>query len=85
MKALQWRILPGSLLLMTILLLLACGSDSTGPEEPASSSLSRSSKPATAASGPVAPEFTVSTGQETAFSLSDHQGDVVILYFSFPG
>ncbi len=84
MKPLQRRILPCSLLLMTILL-LACGSDSTGSEEPASASSSRSSKPATAASGPAVPEFTVSTGQETAFSLSDHQGDVVILYFSFPG
>ncbi len=86
MKPLQWRLLPCSLLLMTILLLVACGSDSTtGSQAAASSRLSQSSKPVTAVGGPVAPDFTVSTGQETAFSLSDHQGDVVILYFSFPG
>ncbi len=85
MKPLQWRLLPWSLLVMITLLLAACSSDSTGSQTVASSSSPRTSPQVEASSGPVVQDFAVSTGQETAFSLSDHQGDVVILYFSFPG
>ncbi len=85
MKTLQWRPLSWSLLLMITLFLIACGSDSTSSQTVASSSSPRTSPQVEASSGPVVPNFTVSTGQETAFSLSDHQGDVVVLFFSFPG
>ena len=34
---------------------------------------------------PLVSNFAVSTGQDTAFTLSEHAGDVVVLYFSFPG
>ena len=32
-----------------------------------------------------APSFSVSTGKGSAFSLAEHSGEVVVLYFSFPG
>ncbi len=35
--------------------------------------------------GPKAPSFSVSTGGESTFSLDEHSGEVVVLYFSFPG
>ncbi len=79
MEQLKWRPLSFAALLITTLLLGACAGESTD------STTSVSSYPVTAASGPVVPDFSVSTGQDTAFSLSDHQGDVVVLYFSFPG
>ena len=84
MKPLQWRRLPYSLILMGTLLLAACAGDSTGTE-PLSDSEAGSINEVRTASGPAAPSFAVSTGQDTVFSLSDHQGDVVILFFSFPG
>ena len=34
---------------------------------------------------PLAPQFTVGTGNGSTFSLGDHRGEVVVLYFSFPG
>ncbi len=79
MKRLRWRLPSGSAILITTLLLAACSDTSTGSTAPVSS------KPVIAASGLVAPDFSVSTGQNSAFSLSDHKGDVVVLYFSFPG
>ncbi len=79
MRKLKWRPLSFAALLITTLLAAACGGDAAGSVAPASS------KPVIAASGPVVADFSVSTGQDTAFSLSDHQGDVVVLYFSFPG
>ena len=79
MEKLKWRALPFTALLITTLLLAACGSDVSG------SATAVKSKPVTASSGPLAPNFSVSTGQDASFSLSDHQGDVVVLYFSFPG
>ena len=33
----------------------------------------------------IASSFTVSTGGGSTFSLDEHDGEVVILYFSFPG
>ncbi len=84
MKPIQGRFLPWSFIFMATLLLAACTSDSTSPQ-PLASSASGSDKQVPTASGPAAPPFAVSTGQETVFSLSDHEGDVVVLYFSFPG
>ncbi len=79
MEKLKWRLLSLAALLITTLLLGACAGESTD------STNRVSSNPVAAPSGPVVPDFAVSTGQETTFSLSDHQGDVVVLYFSFPG
>ena len=33
----------------------------------------------------LAPLFSVSTGKGSVFSLEEHSGEVVVLYFSFPG
>ncbi len=59
--------------------LAACGA--------ASSASSRSSDvgPSQTAAGPVVADFTLSTGPASTFSLVEHAGDVVVLYFSFPG
>ena len=40
---------------------------------------------ATGNTGLKAPSFSVSTGPESAFSLDEHSGEIVLLYFSFPG
>ena len=34
---------------------------------------------------PLAADFSVNTGGDSTFSLSDHRGEVIVLYFSFPG
>lgn len=56
-----------------ISLFAACGGGSAGAD------------PSTGQVRPVVSNFAVSTGQDTAFTLSEHAGDVVVLYFSFPG
>ena len=56
-----------------IALFAACGGDSADAD------------PSTGEVRPVVANFAVSTGQDTAFTLSEHAGDVVVLYFSFPG
>ncbi len=68
-------------LLGLMLLASACGGDSTGQEPRIASRLA--AKPAQA--GPLVPDFAISTGPSSAFSLSDHKGEIVVLYFSFPG
>ncbi len=74
-----WKTVALPLLALGVLL-AACGN---GPEAETGSS----QRPDRAASEvrPAAADFAVSTGPGTAFSLSGHTGDVVILYFSFPG
>ena len=62
------------------LILGACGA------EPAvGSSANNSSRVSPENSGPLAKDFTVSTGPDSSFSLSEHTGEVVVLYFSFAG
>ncbi len=41
--------------------------------------------PSQTAAGPVVADFTLSTGPASSFSLVEHAGDVVVLYFSFAG
>ena len=41
--------------------------------------------PSQTAVGPVVADFTLSTGSSSSFSLVEHDGDVVVLYFSFAG
>ncbi len=59
--------------------LAACGDASP------SSSSSSAVGPSQTAAGPVVADFTLSTGPASSFSLVEHAGDVVVLYFSFAG
>ncbi len=85
MKRLQSRLLQCSVLLIITLFLAACGNNSTSSSTNFNSIQSVSPQAAAASTGTAVPNFQVSTGEETTFSLDDHQGDVVVLYFSFPG
>ena len=57
------------------LALAACGGTDTAANSAASQAID----------GPIAIDFTVSTGPLSSFSMSEHRGDIVVLYFSFPG
>ncbi len=59
--------------------LAACGGASSA--SPPSSDVG----PSQTAAGSVVADFTLSTGPASSFSLGEHAGDVVVLYFSFPG
>ncbi len=59
--------------------LAACGDASSA------SSIPSDVGPSQTAAGPVVADFTLSTGPASSFSLVEHAGDVVVLYFSFPG
>ena len=61
----------------------ACGGGSEGAPSEIRSSSNEQSAPASG--GKQAPLFSVSTGGESTFSLDEHSGEVVLLYFSFPG
>ncbi len=74
-----------ALLFGLVAVLAACGGGFTAePSESRASSIGRSN-PAPGVGGPKAPSFSVSTGGESSFSLDEHGGEVVLLYFSFPG
>ncbi len=60
-----------------------CGEGTEGAPSEISSSSTEQSGPASG--GEQAPSFSVSTGGESTFSLDKHGGEVVMLYFSFPG
>ena len=81
-------LLPVAPLAVTALLTLgavltACEVSPAGPP-PDNSSLPPSASAAGTA-GSLAPSFSVSTGTGSVFSLDDKSGEVVVLYFSFPG
>ncbi len=59
--------------------LAACGDASPA------SSIPGDVGPTQTAVGPVVADFTLSTGPASSFSLVEHAGDVVVLYFSFAG
>ena len=59
--------------------LAACGDTSSA------SSPSSGVGPSQTAAGPVAADFTLSTGLASSFSLVEHAGDVVVLNFCFAG
>ena len=42
------------------------------------------SKSSNTPTGPMAPDFTLPTA-DGSFTLSDHKGDVVVLFYSMPG
>lgn len=67
--------------LMTAVLLAACGGngpEGSGPDTGGLAGVSLET-------GPLVPDFTVSTGAGSSFTLSGHRGEIVLLYFSFPG
>lgn len=81
-------LLPAAPLAVTILLTL--GAVLTGGQgSPAAPPTDNSPLPPAASADrvaeSVAPSFSVSTGRESGFSLEEHSGEVVVLYFSFPG
>ncbi len=59
--------------------LAACGDTSPA------SSIPSDAGPSQTAAGPVVADFNLSTGPASSFSLGEHAGDVVVLYFSFAG
>ena len=65
--------------------LSACGGESSGVTSDSSSISATSTSSSTGVERPKAPSFSVSTGGESTFSLGEHSGEVVLLYFSFPG
>ncbi len=81
MKLLRQSLVGLALLVVAGLLIAGCASGSTGSRPAASNLQSSNAQP----SGLVAPDFIVGTGVGSAFSLAEHKGDVVVLYFSFPG
>ncbi len=81
MKLLRPSLVGLALLVVAGLTVAGCASESTGSRPAAGNLQSSNAQP----SGPVAPDFIVSTGAGSAFSLAEHKGDVVVLYFSFPG
>ena len=73
------------LLLMLAIALAACAN---GPEDLArggSVSNGHAVADASQTEGPLVPDFTVNTGGGSSFSLSGHRGEILLLYFSFPG
>ena len=84
MKSLRMRTVSGPLVLVLTLALMGCSQDAGGSDANASSAPSLGASQVVASKAPV-PNFTVKTGEGTTLSLSDHQGDVVVLYFSVPG
>ena len=81
MKRLRPSLVGLALLAVAGLAVAGCSSGATGSRPAASNLQSSNVQP----SGPVAPIFIVSTVAGGEFSLAEHRGDVVVLYFSFPG
>ena len=85
MKRFQALFTLGALLTSLSLALTACGG-TVAPAAPESESRPEQASTSTDADqGPVAANFTVSTGDDSTFSLNEHRGEIVVLYFSFPG
>ena len=78
------RLLPPAPLAFALVLTLggiltACGGS------PAASSPLSSGAYSVGVKESLAPTFSVSTGAGSSFLSSEHTGEVVVLYFSFPG
>ena len=74
MKVCKGRYYLASSLALLVLALVACGSQSGDSETPANSRTPRDSNRASVA------DFRVSTGPDSSFALSEHRGEVVVLY-----
>ena len=90
MNSLSQRHVLGSILVAISLILGACANDPT-PTATAPAPTPTAPAPTATANrvdsnqGPLAGDFSVSIGAESIYSLSDHKGEIVVLYFSFPG
>ena len=84
MKSMAVRMVSGPLILVAALLLIACSQGPSGSDATSSSTPSLGTDHLVV-SRPAVADFTVSTEEGRTFSLSDHRGDVVVLYSSFPG
>lgn len=74
------------MLLMIAVALAACGGNGLeGSASDGSGSNARIIAEVSLEAGPLVPDFTVSTGGGSSFSLSGHRGEIILLYFSFPG
>ena len=81
-------LLPAVPVAATVLLMLGgvltgCQSSPAGP--PADDSLLPSANSAAKNSQSLAPAFSVTTGTGSRFLSREHSGEVLVLYFSFPG
>ena len=72
-----WRMLVPVIALMCMLL-AACGSETAA-------TVNDSTRQSSVSDRPLAGDYTISTGPDSSFSSVDHAGDIVVLYFSFPG
>ena len=79
MRPLPAERLAVTLLLTLIALLIACEG------APAAPSRLSSGDSASGVAESVAPEFSVTTGAGSRFLSTEHNGEVMVLYFSFPG
>ena len=80
----QALVLP--LLLMLAVTLAACGGNE--PEaiaQEVSVPNGRSLEGISPVAGQLVPDFTLNTGSGSSFSLRSHRGEIILLYFSFPG
>ena len=74
------------LLLLMATALAACGANGQGSSaSEGSESNGRNPARVSQEAGPLVPNFTVSTGGGSSFSLRGHRGEIILLYFSFPG
>ena len=73
----KWPVLVPALALMCMLL-AACGSETAA-------TVNDRTRQSSVSDRPIAGEYTLSTGPNSSFSSVDHAGDIVVLYFSFPG
>ena len=83
MSLLSAATLPVTMLLLLGAVLTAC--EGSPAEPPTDNSLPPSSASATRVAGSLAPSFSASTGEGFRFSSDEHRGEVMVLYFSFPG
>ena len=72
-----WPVLVPVLALMCMLL-GACGSETA-------ETVNDSTRQSSVGDRPLAGDYTINTGPNASFSSVDHAGDIVVLYFSFPG
>ncbi len=85
MSILRPRYLGVASLFLLLAFFVACsGKSAVPPIENSSNSFGISNTPPEFGES-IAPSFTVSTGGGSTFSLDEHDDEVVILYFSFPG
>ena len=74
-----------SALFAVVILLAGCGGRSTAPQTEDQLESIPSQVAVASPAQSLSPSFSVSTGAGTRFSSDKHGGEVLVLYFSFPG